>query len=142
MSECDRLRGRLYDEDVRRALNADEDAPADLALHLARCPSCREEWARSRADLRWLAASLSEEAPGRLRLRAVKSMRATLPSRPGIDWEAAGLWASSACALGVCAVALAGPALTLVGQAVVVASATCAALAAEVTRQAVDASSI
>jgi len=108
-----------------------------VALVLRHMGRMREFLSRER-----LAASLAEEAPDRLRLRAVESMRAALARRPRIDWGGAALWASSACALGVCAAALAGPALTLLGQAVVVAGATCAALAAEVTRQAVDASSV
>ena len=131
---CAQLQDRLYDEDVRQAFLADEEPPADLQAHVARCAECRAEWSAAREDALRLRRDLEEPPPPHLRAAIADTWTQARAARlRALDWTAALSWAGAAGALVAGSLRAFGGSLPLGGSAGVFAVAATCAFAVQVT---------
>jgi predicted anti-sigma-YlaC factor YlaD len=118
---CERFTDRLYDDDCRKTLTTNAQAPPDLRDHLASCSDCRAAWDAAADDLHILRGALVEAPPSALerRLRIAVAARTAEPAgalcvpRVGSLAQAAAIGALAALA----AAQTLPPALATMGQA-------------------------
>jgi hypothetical protein len=93
---CAELEDRIFDEDCRAALLGRAPVPADVAEHVARCPTCAREWTQACVDVRRLSERLVVSPPPALRRALHRAVRPrTRPRTLRIDsdtlsWAVAG----------------------------------------------------
>ena len=118
---CECFTDRLYDDDCRKTLTTNAQAPLDLRDHLASCSDCRAAWNAAADDLHIVRGALVEAPPSSLE----RHLRITVAAR--IAEPAGALWVprvdslAQAAAIGALAALAAAqtlpPAIATMGQA-------------------------